>query len=820
MVGIVIVSHSAGLARGVAELAREMGGPDVCIEVAAGMADGGGLGTDALAVMGAIEAAFSPDGVLVLMDLGSAVLSAETAVEMLDPAVAAVVRLSEAPLVEGAVGAATAARLGLSLDEVAAEAAGGLAGKREHLGAPPAAPVVPVAPPIGEEVRIVVGNRLGLHARPAARFVATAGRFDAVVTVDNATTGRGPASGRSLSGLATLGVGRGDEIVVRASGPEAAAALDALVALAADDFGDRPAATDAPVPESRVAGAGFVGLPASPGIALGPARHVRPIVPEVPLGPVTDPSTAWEDLEAALVAARADIGAARAAAAAAAGEQEAAIFDAHLLLLEDEALLGPARVAVFDRGVNAARAWRASVDEVAGSYRQLADPYLQARAGDVEEVGNRVLVRLLRRAGGSVSLDAAGVVVMDEAMAGDLIELDPALVTGLATAGGGPLGHGAILARAIGIPAVVGLGPGVLAVAEGTPLAVDGDTGAVYVDPPADLVAQLEARKADDSRRRSSALAVAASPAVTRDGRRILVEANAGSAHEAAAIVAGGADGVGLLRTEFLFLDRDTPPDEDEQYRAYLELAAGLGGRPVVVRTLDAGADKPAAWLPGGQGAEANPALGLRGLRLGLSRPDVLLVQLRAVLRVAAAHPVRVMFPMVTTVEEVHQAKALLAVARVDLVVRGVDVPAHLPLGIMVEVPAAALRIRHLAPEVDFFSIGTNDLTQYALAVDRGNSAVAGLGDGLDPAVLALVDAVVRGAGDRPVAVCGALAADLRAVPVLVGLGVTELSVPPSAVAGVKQTVREVDVASAWSLAQRLLALDSAAAVRRALEDR
>ncbi len=842
----MIVSHSAVLARGVAELAREMAGPDVVIAVAAGVAGEPGaepaLGTDAVAVMAAIEAADGSDGVLVLMDLGSAVLSAETALELLDPAVAAHVLLSDAPLVEGAVGAAIAAGLGLTLAEVAAEAGAGLDGKRQHLApvAPPPAAVVPApAAPGTEEVWIAVGNRLGLHARPAARFVTTAGRFDAEVTVTNATTGRGPASGRSVNGLATLGVRRGDEIVVRATGPDAGAALAAIVALAGDDFGDRavpapaPAPTDgaaapapadgvaAPAPADGVAvdGSGLAGLPASPGIAVGPARHLMPAVPPLPVGPAEDPEREWEKFQHALDLARTDIQAARAATMVTAGEQESAIFDAHLLFLEDETLLAPTRRAVLVDGANAASAWHGASDAVAASYRALDDPYLRARAADVVEVEHRVLRRLLGGESRSEPLLSAGIVVSAELTAGDLAELDPRLITGLATAAGGPLDHGAILARALGIPAVVGLGPAILAVGEGTVLAVDGDRGTVDVDPAPELVARLTARRAADDRRRSSALLAAAAPAVTRDGLRILVEANAGSAQEGRAIVAGGADGVGLLRTEFLFLDRDSAPDEDEQYRAYAELAAGLGGRPLVVRTLDAGADKPAPWLPGGQPTEANPALGLRGLRLGLARPEMLQTQLRAVLRAAAEHPIRLMFPMVTTVEEVRRAKAMLAEAAATLVRRGQAVPDRMPVGIMVEVPGAALRTRHLAKEVDFLSIGTNDLTQYALAVDRGNSLVAALGDGLDPAVLGLIATVVRGARARalPVAVCGVLAGDVFAVPVLVGLGVTELSVSPSAVATVKQVVCDLDAGAAAAVAERLLSLESATAVRDVL---
>ena len=528
----------------------------------------------------------------------------------------------------------------------------------------------------------------------------------------------------------------------------------------------------------------------------------------MPTGPAAHPEEDWEALRRAREAVRADLQAERAALATAAGEPEAAILDVHLLFLDDEALLTPARAGVLEGGANAAAAWQASVASVAEAYRALDDPRQRARAADVVDVGNRVLLRLLGHGRGAAGVGGPGIVLAGELAPGDLAALDPALVAGLATAGGGPLDHAAILARAMGIPAVVGVGPALLAVPEGAPLVLDADAGALYVDPPAGAVRALEARRAEGERRQQMVLAAAGAPAVTTDGRRILVAANAASSHEAAAIVASGADGVGLLRTEFLFLDRDTAPDEDEQYQAYAELAAGLGGRPLVVRALDAGADKPVPWLAGGRPAEANPALGLRGLRLGLARPEVLRTQLRAVARVAATHPVRLMFPMVTTVDEVRRARALVAECSADLEV-----------GIMVEVPAAALLASHLAAEVDFFSIGTNDLTQYVLAADRGNRLVAPLADGLDPSVLGLVRAVAQAgaARGRPVAVCGALAADPAAVPVLIGLGVGELSVPVAAVAAVKQAVREVDAARAEAQALALLGLESAAAVRRAL---
>lgn len=844
MVGIVVVSHSATLAEGVVELAREMGGADARVEAAGGIRVDGqpAVGTDAQLVLEAVDRAWSDDGVLILMDLGSAVLSAEMAVEMLPPERRRRVLLCSAPLVEGAVAAAAVARLGKALEEVGSEAMGGLASKAAHLGEEAGAAPEPEGPAAEEgalEARIAVTNPLGLHARPAARFVQTAGSFDADVRVANATTGRGPASARSLNAVATLGVRQGHEIVVRATGPQAGEALAALRDLAATGFGDEPAgevaAPRAVVPTAGApegpasaavaeedagvlaaaagARAALVGLPASWGIALGPAVRPRAVEPPVPEDEATDPEAEWEGLGRALAAVGEDIARARSALAARAGEYEASILDAHLLFLSDEELVEPARRAIHERRHRAARAWRDAAEAVAARYRALEDEYLRARAEDVAGVARRVLLELAGEVP-SVGPSAPGILVVEELAPTDAAELDPALVLGIVTAGGGPTSHSAILARSLGIPAVVGAGPGAASIAEGTELLIDGETGVVLVEPDPGTVREHLERREVTERARREAGERAHEPAVTRDGRRVEVAANAGGREDAVAAVRAGAEGIGLLRTEFLFLDRPSLPSEEEQYRAYLEIAEALEGRPLTLRTLDAGADKPLPALPGPP--EANPFLGVRGIRVGLARPDVLRPQLRAALRVAARHPVRVMFPMVATAEELREARAVLEECRRELAAEGIRPGPGFEVGIMVEVPSAALLADALAPEVDFFSIGTNDLSQYVLAADRGNERVAGMADVLHPAVLRLIGEVA-GAGERRgrwVGVCGEAAGDLVAVPLLVGLGVTELSVAPPAVAPVKQAVRELDVAAARDLAAEALALESAPAVR------
>jgi phosphoenolpyruvate-protein phosphotransferase/dihydroxyacetone kinase phosphotransfer subunit len=821
VVGLVVVSHSATLAAGVAELARGMGG-EVPIELAGGIdAPEPALGTDAVRVLEAIERADRGDGVLVLMDLGSAVLSAEMALDLLPEERRARVLLTEAPLAEGAVAAAVTAKLGASLEEVAAEARGGLQAKVAHLGtSEPEAPVAAGSGNGGATVRLAVRNPLGLHARPAARFVQTAGSFDADLTVTNVTTGRGPASGRSLNALATLGVRQGHEVLVAAHGPQADEALAALAALAERDFDEQEPApavpTPVPVPPPAAGEGSLAGLPGAPGIALGAARHFRAALPEIPTEPASDPKAEWDAIGRAIARVRAEIQATRDSVAARAGEYSAAIFDAHLLFLEDEALLEPARRAVFDEGQNAAQAWDAAAESVAAGYRSLDDDYLRARADDLTGVARQVVTQLVGGDRGAAAVVEPGIVVASDLTPADTAALDRELVRGIATASGSATSHGAILARSLGIPAVVGVGERLLEVPEGTALVLDGDAGAVYVDPAEELVRGYERRRAEREQSARRALASAARPAQTRDGRRIEVVANVGSPADVDLAVTNGAEGVGLLRTEFLFLERDSLPSEEEQLAVYEDIAQRLRGKPLILRTLDVGADKPLPYLP--RRPEANPFLGVRGIRLGLDQPELLETQLRAALRAAAAHPVKVMFPMVATLAEYREAVSALSRAREQLEHAG-EPAGQMEVGIMVEVPSAALAAEVFAREVDFFSIGTNDLTQYTLAAERGNERVAGLADALHPSVLRLVHAVTEAAQahGKWVGVCGELASEPLAAPALVGLGVTELSVNPPSIPAIKEAVRQVDSQTASAFAREALRLASAEDVRELL---
>jgi phosphoenolpyruvate-protein phosphotransferase len=363
----------------------------------------------------------------------------------------------------------------------------------------------------------------------------------------------------------------------------------------------------------------------------------------------------------------------------------------------------------------------------------------------------------------------------------------------------------------------MGLGEAILGVEEGDLLILDGEAGQVLINPPPEVVAEYSTRAQAAQAEKARAQTEARLPAISCDGRRVAVYANIGSIEGALAVALSGAEGVGLFRTEFLFLERQTAPTEEQQYEAYRAAAQALGGLPLIIRTLDIGGDKPLPYLT--SPPEANPFLGWRALRLCLAMPELFKAQLRAILRTAAAFPVKLMFPMVTTLGEFRAAKALLDEAQTELRQEGLEAPDYLEVGMMVEVPAAALQAEAFAPETDFFSIGTNDLAQYTLAAERGNPRLAALSDPYHPAVLKLIQRVEAAAHahGKSVAVCGEIAADLQAVPLLVGLGVDELSVNPVSVPEVKRLIRSLDYEQAKSLAAEALRAESAEAVRAAL---
>ncbi|MGH7025869.1 phosphoenolpyruvate--protein phosphotransferase [Brevundimonas sp.] len=656
----------------------------------------------------------------------------------------------------------------------------------------------------------------GLHARPASRIAAGAKSFDARVRL---ILGERSADAASLTAMMTLGLKDGDELILSASGPQAEAALEAIHALIASGLGEGgEGAHAAPVAEAPAVPAGpaagedgeliFSGVTAAPGLVIGRAVRLRQAEIETPehgRGVMLEQAA----LQQALTVVRSRIE----ASVAEGGAHRRAILAAHLAFLDDPGLLATAQEAI-EAGRSAGFAWRTATQGGVALFRSLGDARTAERADDLLDLERQLLVELSGEAAPApMVLGAGSVILADDLLPSQLIALDAVKVAGLCTARGGPTSHVAILAAAMGVPALVAVGPGLERVEDGALVVLDADGRRLVASPSASRQARAQSAAAARDRRRAEARALAAEDCRTADGVRIEVFANLGDVAEAAPAVAGGAEGCGLLRTEFLFLERQSAPTEDEQLAQYQAIADALDGRPLVIRTLDAGGDKPLPYLP--MPHEDNPALGLRGVRTGLHRPDLLLTQLRAVCRVRSSGTVAVMLPMIASVAEVRQVRALLDIAAAET---GGQAPL---LGVMIETPAAAMTADLLAPHIDFVSVGTNDLTQYALAMDRQNAHLAAQLDSLHPAVLRLIAQTAKGAADtRWIGVCGGLASDLLAAPILIGLGVTELSATPSMVAEIKAAVRVMTLADCRDLAAEALTLDSAEAVRALADER
>ena len=555
------------------------------------------------------------------------------------------------------------------------------------------------------------------------------------------------------------------------------------------------------------------GVAAAPGLSAGPAVVWRDTAIAIPRATNHSPAEESQRLSEARHAARDQISQLKASVSTTASLAEAAIFDAHLMFLDDAALLQKAQGAI-DAGTAAEAAWMDGIEFFAAQLARLPDPTLQARAADVRDVGRRVLDQLLGRPTASLDLRAPSVVVARDLAPSQIASLPVTQVLAFCTAEGGPTSHTAILAKAWGRPAVVALGKAALEISDGVQLLVDGSRGEVVIDPDEETRQAFRLRRQQSEQRAASALAAAGEPAVTLDRRRIEIAANIGSVEDAARALEYGAEGVGLLRTEFLYLDRQSAPTEEDHLAAYKAILETMGTRPVIARTQDIGGDKTVPYLD--LPKEANPFLGWRAIRISLDRPEVFAVQLRALWRASPGHDLRIMFPMIATPDELRAARAALDRARLDVATSNQPVAARVQVGMMVEVPSAAVLADQFAREVDFFSIGTNDLTQYTLAADRTNERVVTLSDACHPAVLRLIHQVVE-SGHREgrwVGVCGELAAEADAVPLLLGLGVDELSMAPQRIPAVKAIVRQWSYTRAQQLARQALAASSAAAVR------
>ncbi|KQO06773.1 phosphoenolpyruvate--protein phosphotransferase [Sphingomonas sp. Leaf242] len=696
----------------------------------------------------------------------------------------------------------------------------------------------------GDTVRrtIVVPLVHGIHARPAARIGEIARKFVSEVKI---TKDEREGNVRSPVALMALGVKLGDEITLAATGPDAADALAAIGDLILGGMGEK-AGSGAPTPPAASpptsvfpregggpgitndgaagswapASAGeqgarkpattlpadgrLPGVTASPGIAIGQAGLFR--LAEIA---VTREGAGATTERAALDAALGLVAARLASKSATATGAERAILSAHTALLDDPTLTEDAHAAITQDD-SAAYAWRTAIRGQADALKATGDARLAERADDMLDLERQVLRALAGEdLDERLSFPPGTILLADDLLPSHLLGLDTASIVGFCVERGGPTSHVAILAATMGLPALVAVGPALAEITAGTPLILDAGAGLLHVAPDAETQATAQTAFDAQTERRRAALANAAQECRTQDGVRIEAFANLGSADDADAAVRNGAEGCGLLRTEFLFLERESAPSVEEQTADYQRIADTLDGRPLIVRLLDIGGDKPAPYLP--IAAEENPALGLRGIRVGLAYPEMLDAQLRAILAVRPAGQCRIMVPMIASLAELRSVRTAL-----DAAAAATGHTEHVALGIMIETPAAAVTADLLASEADFLSIGTNDLTQYALAMDRGNPAVASDLDGLHPAVLRLIARTCEGGAvhGKWTGVCGGLASDPLAVPILIGLGVTELSSAPALVPEIKALVATLTMDACRAHAAAAMNCISAADVR------
>ncbi|WP_231635609.1 phosphoenolpyruvate--protein phosphotransferase [Novosphingobium sp. ST904] len=656
--------------------------------------------------------------------------------------------------------------------------------------------------------------RHGIHARPAARLRQVATSFEAVVRMEIAGKS---ASLRSPVGVLALGVSLGDRISLHARGRQAGEVLDALEALIASGMGElahadeqppaQPVRVAAPAAAQRrvtqIAPDGtLTGVVAAPGVAVGEAVRYRLGEVEVSEGS-GDPATERGLLDETLAALRAKI----AQESEGAPPHAASILAAHAVMLEDEDLLAAAHEAIA-KGDSAGAGWRLAIGTQVDLLLRSGDARLAERVDDMRDLERQVLCALIGGDAAGFALPQDAVLIAEDLLPSQLMALDPERLAAICLVNGGPTSHVAILAAGLGVPMLVAMGSALDDIAEGAVLVVDAAAARLETGASAERIAGVRDQLALQAARRAAALE-ARGPCHTADGTRIEVFANLGSLADARQAMANGAEGCGLLRSEFLFVERAQAPGAGEQLETYQAIADALEGRPLIVRLLDIGGDKPAPFLP--MPAEENPALGLRGIRVGLAYPELLEAQVEAILSVRPAGQCRIMVPMVASLSELRAVRGV-----VDGVAARLGLAGPVSLGIMVETPAAAATADILAREADFLSVGTNDLTQYALAMDRGNAAVASAIDGLHPAVLRLIALTCEGGArhGRWTGVCGSLASDPLAVPLLLGLGVGELSATPAQVPDIKALVTGLDMERCRALAARALECGSAGEVR------
>jgi phosphoenolpyruvate-protein phosphotransferase len=682
----------------------------------------------------------------------------------------------------------------------------------------------------GNEIACV--NATGLHARPAAVLVAMAKKFSSEISLNK---GSAQANAKSVVSILSLEVENKDLISVSARGSDAAVAVKELTALIASGLGEAHQETAKPkvaAEPSKVyhvvrrpsSGAPtsankneIFGVTAAPGLVLGEilVREDDDILVKDTPSQKIDIAAEKAKLEKALIAGQAELRALLSHLAETEGPEKASIFEAHLELLQDPELSSLALQSI-DNKKSAAYSWQKAYLQISAQLAQLRNDLLAARAADVQDVGKRVLRILLGKKANDQTLTSNSqrptILVAKHLTPSDMVAINPDQVKAICTVEGGATSHVAILARAMNMAALTALPESILQLKSGEMAVVDSKKSMLLLSPTEDQIKNIQEKSIKKKAQAEKDLAASQSLALTEDGHRVEIFANLGNVEEAEEAVRFGAEGVGLLRSEFLFLHRASEPDESEQLECYQQIVSALqtknAQRPVIIRTLDVGGDKPLPYIA--LDKEENPFLGIRGLRLSLLTDDMFRMQIRALLSVKPFSQLRIMLPMVTSLHELLEAKQIIQEEEKQMGVGPVS------LGIMIEVPSAAIMAETFAPHVDFFSIGSNDLTQYTMAIDRGHRDLAAMADGLHPSVLRLIQLTVQAAHKfgKYVGVCGGIAGDFEAVPLLIGLGVDELSVSVPSIPSIKAQVRKLRKSACEELATQALQLAEASEVR------
>ncbi len=674
-----------------------------------------------------------------------------------------------------------------------------------------------------QQLDLVIYNETGLHARPAKTLVNLAKTFESDIKIQH---GEKKVNAKSMIKVLTLGVKKEGRIIVEIDGADEVAASEAIVQAVESGLGEEVSHPGTnghsaePAEKAQANGQSkpalkaneLQGVPASPGLACGTVVRWTEDEFDIPADSKGE-TTELADFSAAVEKTKSELDALVVEVTEKLSAEEAEIFEAHLEILGDPDL----HTTVTDRikaGQNAAQSWQSSCEEQATALSQVGDETLAARAADVRDLSGRLLSHLLNQPLNSRVLHQPSIILARDLSPSDTASLNKTMVLAFVTSEGGPNAHSAIIARAMGIPAIVSLGDDMQKIGDDATLVVNGTTGRVEINPSAESLALVKAEQEKIAEKQAAMLAMAQDYAKTQDGLRVEVFGNAGSAADSDLCKQNGAEGIGLLRTEFLFLGKEEEPTESEQFDTYSKILEVMDERPVVFRTLDIGGDKPVPYITVPN--EENPFLGERGVRLMVNHyPNMLRTQLKALLRAYQASGVSkmaIMFPMVGQLYEWQSAKQIFDEVAKEL---GVDT-SGIEVGIMIEVPSAALNAPAFASEVDFFSIGTNDLTQYTLAIDRQHPTLAGKADGLEPAVLRLIQLTAQAAhqAGKWVGVCGELAADPAATKILIGLGIDELSVNNNAIPALKDRIRQCTKSECEAVAQKALSLRTAADVR------